>query len=124
MVNDNDDLLNRFFSEVSRTEIADNGFSDRVMRHIEPISEKRMKRLSWLWTVVCTVCGVMVLVRGGMISATLHTAGQAVVHLAKWADCIMQPHFILHTLPVIMSLPLVTALIAAVMCIGSNRKAA
>lgn len=124
MENDNDDLLNRFLSQVSQTEIADNGFSDRVMGRIEPISEKRMKRLSWLWTAVCTVSGIVMLVRSGMVSATLHTAAQTAAHMAKWAGSMMQPHFLLNIVPVILSMPLAMALVAVVMCVAANRKMA
>ncbi|MBP5338735.1 MAG: DUF5056 domain-containing protein [Prevotella sp.] len=47
-------LLERFFSEASQQTIADNGFTQRVMRSLPD----RSMLLSRLWTALCTVAGI------------------------------------------------------------------
>ncbi|KAA6345467.1 hypothetical protein EZS27_006963 [termite gut metagenome] len=49
-----DELLKQFFSE-QKQEIADNGFSRRVIRHLPD----RYKRLATLWIVFCSLCAVI-----------------------------------------------------------------
>ena len=53
MKEDKDELLKRFFSTANQTVIADEGFSDRVMEAIEPAADKRLRRISRIWTAVC-----------------------------------------------------------------------
>lgn len=48
-----DKLIARFFDE-RKIEIADNGFSKRVCRQLP----RRRRRLSRLWTVLCSVLGL------------------------------------------------------------------
>ena len=50
---ENDDKLIAAFFEENRREIADNGFSKRVMHHLPD----RTSRLSHLWTVFCCLLG-------------------------------------------------------------------
>ena len=54
---DDDELLARFFNE-NRVELADDGFSARVMQQLP----SRSVRLSRIWTLVCTLAGVVFLV--------------------------------------------------------------
>ena len=53
--NSNDKLLQEFFKEARQQQIADNGFTERVMRHIdvEPLN------LSRIWTWFCIFVGVV-----------------------------------------------------------------
>ncbi|MBQ2950779.1 MAG: DUF5056 domain-containing protein [Prevotella sp.] len=52
---DNDNIIvERFFSEMSQTEIVDNGFSHRVMRSIP----SRTERLARMWTILCIAVSV------------------------------------------------------------------
>lgn len=53
----NDMLLDEFFSHARQTEIPDNGFSDSVMQSIDALGDKRLERLSRIWTAVCTLLG-------------------------------------------------------------------
>lgn len=52
-------LLESFFSEARSSHLADNGFTDAVMRRIEAQANRRIRMLSWLWTAVCTIAGVV-----------------------------------------------------------------
>lgn len=58
MKEDKDELLKRFFSTANQTVIADEGFSDRVMEAIEPAADKRLRRISRIWTAVCWTAGI------------------------------------------------------------------
>ncbi|MDO4159215.1 MAG: DUF5056 domain-containing protein [Prevotellaceae bacterium] len=58
MTDNRDDMLvKRFFYE-NRIEIADNGFSRRVMRSLP----ERAARLNRIWTMVCFIIGVIFLI--------------------------------------------------------------
>ncbi|MBQ3700492.1 MAG: DUF5056 domain-containing protein [Prevotella sp.] len=51
MTEDNDLLLQQFFSDAARQQIADNGFTERVMQRLP-------SRINWfnrLWTMFCIV---------------------------------------------------------------------
>ena len=60
---DDEQLLERFFQSAREMEVADNGFSDRVMRQV-PRSNTQL--LSHLWTAFCLVVATVlfVLMRG------------------------------------------------------------
>lgn len=53
-------LLERFFQQPSRQTIADNGFTQRVMRQLPD----RSLRLSRLWSALCVMAGVVLFVAG------------------------------------------------------------
>ena len=56
MINDNERLLQQFFSEAANQQIEDNGFTERVMQRIEAEhqpSALRLHTLSRLWTWFC-----------------------------------------------------------------------
>ena len=51
MIEDNDSLLQQFFSEAASQQIADNGFTERVMQRLP-------SRMNWfvrIWNTVCIV---------------------------------------------------------------------
>ena len=51
MIEDNDSLLQQFFSEAASQQIEDNGFTERVMQHLP-------SRMNWfvrIWNTVCIV---------------------------------------------------------------------
>ena len=62
MTEDNDLLLQQFFSDAARQQIADNGFTERVMQRLP-------SRINWfnrLWTMFCIVVfAVLFVVRHG-----------------------------------------------------------
>ena len=63
-LNDADEqLLQAFFAD-HQEEIADDGFSDRVMQHLPAPSHRRMER--W-WQVACIVMGVVFIVSTQMV---------------------------------------------------------
>ena len=63
-LNDADEqLLQAFFAD-HQEEIADDGFSDRVMQHLPAPSHRRMER--W-WQVACLVMGVIFIVSTQMV---------------------------------------------------------
>ena len=64
MTEDNDLLLKQFFQEASQQQIADNGFTERVMQHLPQRSpflatphsrRENVQCLSRLWTAFCIV---------------------------------------------------------------------
>ena len=54
MINDNERLLQQFFSEAANQQIEDNGFTERVMQSL-PVASQRawLSRFSKLWTIFC-----------------------------------------------------------------------
>lgn len=65
-LNDADEqLLQAFFAD-HQEEIADDGFSNRVMQHLPAPSHRRMER--W-WQVACLVMGVIFIVSTQMVSS-------------------------------------------------------
>ena len=55
---DNDNkLIERLFEEASRQQIADDGFTERVMAALPDNSATRVRRLSRLWTWFCLLTG-------------------------------------------------------------------
>lgn len=55
---DNDNrLIERLFDEASRQQIADDGFTERVMDALPDSSAARVHRLSLLWTWFCILTG-------------------------------------------------------------------
>lgn len=66
VLNDADEqLLQAFFAD-HQEEIADDGFSNRVMQHLPAPSHRRMER--W-WQVACLVMGVIFIVSTQMVSS-------------------------------------------------------
>jgi uncharacterized membrane protein len=56
---DNDNILiERLFEEASRQQIADDGFTKRVMAALPDNSAAKVRRLSRLWTWFCILVGV------------------------------------------------------------------
>lgn len=60
--NEKEDMLLRdFFLEASHTEIADEGFSQHVMSRIDPISQRRMRIASRVWTAACCIAAIVLM---------------------------------------------------------------
>ena len=57
MTEDNDLLLKQFFQEVAQQQIADNGFTERVMQRLPQHTSLAARRtlLTRLWTASCIV---------------------------------------------------------------------
>ena len=53
-----DELLESFFSQARTQEIADNGFTERVMHRLPD----RAQQLSRLWTLFCLALGIVLVV--------------------------------------------------------------
>jgi len=55
MINDNDNerLLQQFFSEAASQQIEDNGFTERVMQQLPAAQYSWANRFSRLWTIFC-----------------------------------------------------------------------
>ena len=56
MINDNERLLQQFFSEAANQQIEDNGFTERVMQQIEAEHQPSaisLHTFSRLWTIFC-----------------------------------------------------------------------
>lgn len=67
MKDDNDKMLQQFFSSVTEKQIADDGFSEAVIDRIKA-TDKRMICLSRIWTLICSVGGVTFLIFTGALS--------------------------------------------------------
>lgn len=63
MINDNERLLQQFFSEAANQQIEDNGFTERVMQSL-PVASQRawLSRFSKLWTIFCVSVFVVLFV--------------------------------------------------------------
>lgn len=59
MTDDRDELIVRKFFEENKIDVPDDGFSRRVMRRLPD----RERRLSRVWTAVCAVLGVLLVVK-------------------------------------------------------------
>lgn len=60
--NEKEDMLLRdFFLQASQTEIADEGFSRRVMSRIDPISQRRTRIASRVWTAACCLAAILLM---------------------------------------------------------------
>jgi len=68
MKDDNDKMLQQFFNPVAEQHMADNGFSESVMNRINALDDRRIVWLSRIWTVVCSIAGVVVLLLSGVLS--------------------------------------------------------
>lgn len=76
MKDDNDKMLQQFFSSAAEKQIADDGFSEAVMNHITAI-DRRMIWLSRIWTLICCIGGVVFLAYSDVLSKLFNvgTAG-------------------------------------------------
>ena len=98
-------LLERFFQEAAKQEIADNGFTERVMDSLPAHEVSTAHRLSRLWTWFCiTVGGVLFFVFNGwdMLKSSLYvlfssvvTALEVFVTTAPTADVRLDPVVVL-----------------------------
>ena len=78
---DNDKLLKDFFAENKR-EIADNGFSRRVMHHLPD----RSNRLARLWTVFVMTVGATLFVTLGGLEAVWGTLKDVLIGMINMAQ--------------------------------------
>jgi len=63
MTEDNNDLLlQQFFSEAARQQIADDGFTERVMQALPQQRAFNIKRFNRLWTLFCVAVFVVLFV--------------------------------------------------------------
>ena len=66
MNEDNEQLLQQFFSEAARRQVADEGFTERVMQRIEQTERQReafsLQRFNRLWTWFCVLVFVVLFV--------------------------------------------------------------
>lgn len=102
MEDNKDILLDKLFAEAAKTEIADNGFSRRVMRRL-PL---RAEKYSRIWTAICTSAAIILLTYFKAWNYLLDGAINVVcaLHNINW----------LHVLPLIILLPTATMLISSV----------
>lgn len=68
MKDDNDKMLQQFFSPVAEQHMADNGFSQSVMNRIDALDDRCIIWLSRIWTVVCSIAGMVLLLLSGVLS--------------------------------------------------------
>lgn len=122
MKEDKDELLKRFFSTANQTVIADEGFSDRVMEAIEPAADKRLRRISRIWTAVCWTVGIVILIYIDLISSIHESATHVFWNCIRWMTDIMQQFDPEHINPLVFTLPLVATMVVAIWCLAENKK--
>jgi hypothetical protein len=87
---DNDKLLKDFFAENKR-EIADNGFSRRVMHHLPD----RSNRLARLWTVFVMAVGATLFVTLGGLEAVWETLKDVLIGMINHGATSLDPKSII-----------------------------
>ena len=87
---DNDKLLKDFFAENKR-EIADNGFSRRVMHHLP----NRSNRLARLWTVFVMAVGATLFVTLGGLEAVWETLKDVLIGMINHGATSLDPKSII-----------------------------
>lgn len=122
MKEDKDELLKSFFSSANQTVIADEGFSDRVMETIEPEADKRLRRISRIWTAVCWTAGIAILIYVDLISSIHESAEHVFWNGIRWMTDIMQQFDPEHINPLVFTLPLAATVAVAIWCLAENKK--
>lgn len=122
MKEDKDELLKSFFSSANQTVIADEGFSDRVMETIEPEADKRLRRISRIWTAVCWTVGIVILIYVDLISSIHESATHVFWNGIRWMTNIMQQFDPEHINPLVFTLPLAATMAVAIWCLAENKK--
>lgn len=78
-IDNNDKLLKNFFTE-NKQEIADNGFSRRVMHHLP----NRSNRLSRIWTAVIMLAGTILFFWMGGLEAIFGTVRETFYSMLQY----------------------------------------
>ncbi len=76
MIDNDERLLQQFFSEAAHQQVEDNGFTERVMRQLPAHQRDSIKWFNRLWTLFCiTVFAVLFIVFRGweMLAVQLET---------------------------------------------------
>lgn len=83
---DNDKLLRDFFTE-NKQEIADNGFSRHVMRHLPNQSNK----LAHIWTAFVMTLGIVLFVWLGGLQAIWETLREVFFSMLQYQEANLDP---------------------------------
>ena len=102
MEDNKDILLNQLFAEAAKTEIADNGFTRKVMRQLP----SRAELYNRIWTCACIIVAVILL--------TYFKAWNYLFDLAVNAICVTHNIDWLYLMPVVILLPTLTMIISSV----------
>lgn len=86
MTETNDKLLRDFFTD-QKKEIADNGFSRRVMQNLP----NRSNRLSQLWTVLITLTGIVLFFGLGGLNALWSTLREVFISMVQSGIATLDP---------------------------------
>lgn len=79
MIENEDKRIVSFFEEYARKEIADDGFSHRVMRALPSHGYVYKQRLNRIWTAVCAFAAIVLFVRADGFSVLKGIAADFVV---------------------------------------------
>lgn len=93
MKDDNDKMLQQFFSPVAEQHMADNGFSQSVMNRIDALDDRRIVWLSRIWTVVCSIAGVVLLLLSGVLSGVQQVGNTEVLGFINSALMLVMSFF-------------------------------
>lgn len=102
---ENDDRLIVSFFETHRQEpLPDNGFSERVMRHLPSSTRSRQVVRSRIWTTVCVLTGIIALAVSGIGNAE-KSLNDTFGHLLEHALYITgDPYVLLHYMAGLLAL--------------------
>ena len=59
MTDKDDIMIEQLFKQAAMQQIEDNGFTERVMKRLPESNVERVHRLSMLWTLFCSIIGVV-----------------------------------------------------------------
>ncbi|MGN1230241.1 MAG: DUF5056 domain-containing protein [Prevotella sp.] len=102
MEDNKDILLNQLFAEAAKTEIADNGFTRKVIRQLP----SRAELYNRIWTCACIIVAVLLL--------SYFKAWNYLFDWAVNATCVTHNIDWLHLLPIVILLPTATMIVSSV----------
>lgn len=84
MTEDKDKLLESFFRKAAERQLEDDGFSDKVMSQIESSVSRRVRRMQRLWTAVCIILGILIVMKSDCVDSLLTWAFVAMKTFATY----------------------------------------
>lgn len=129
MEEENDRMLEEFFKKAQELEIPDDGFSDSVMEKVMADGNRRMVVMMHIWTTVCVVSGILVILFSGIVNRLPSMASRGISYLLYH----VMPYaatFLKHISTIDMTqiakfaffVPLGLALLFAVVALGNEKK--
>lgn len=116
MTENNDNTLAELFGEAAKMELADNGFSDGVMRRLDATATQHAQRMLRIWTAICCVAGVALL---------LAIAPSAIGDISAWLlvmPRMVWPSATLHAILLLFLIPYAVAICMAIYALAESEQ--